>query len=76
MRVFLNFTTASDRPPLRGHACIDVQMPPGLSLDSLPTGHTCFSQLRLPHYASYDVFRAKLEEALDYFHHDKGFRLM
>lgn len=60
----LVFATGSHRVPLDGFEppltlCLDCER-----VDALPTAHTCFNQLVLPSYSSYDVLRRQLRLAI------------
>lgn len=58
---FVVFCTASDRVPLRGWQDLRLNIQKhGVGDDRLPTAHTCFCQLLLPHYSSKRVLRTNL----------------
>ena len=52
-RMFLKFTTGSDRTPLRGMSDLGLTiMVQGQDDERLPSAHTCFNHLILPKYSS------------------------
>lgn len=66
-RLLLSFATGSDRAPVNGLKSLKfyiVRDDENASDLKLPSSHTCFNQLLLPHYSSKDVLRAKLEQAI------------
>ena len=64
-RQLLKFFTGSSRVPLDGYdPPLNVTQGSDMPLNSLPRAHTCFNQLVLPRYASYDVFVDKLKFAI------------
>ena len=73
-KMFLKFTTGSDRSPLRGLAELKIViMVQGLDDSRLPSAHTCFNHLILPQYSSKEVMREKIVKAIE---HHEGFGLM
>mgnify|MGYP001809590836 CR=1 FL=1 len=72
---FLFFVTGSARAPLGGLSRLNsftVTKIPGDS-DRLPSAHTCFNNLLLPEYATYDKLEGKLRLAIK---HNQGFGLI
>lgn len=70
-KLVLSFTTGSNKVPLDGFDP-PFTLTSGDDNDaSLPTSHTCFNQLALPMYKSYESLKTKLLMALEYI--DKGF---
>ena len=72
----LAFVTGSDRVPIKGLGHLNppfVISKMGGDPDRLPTAHTCFNHLLLPHYTSKETLRLRLECALD---NAEGFGLM
>lgn len=72
-RQFLLFFTGSSRVPLDGfdpplNITDGVDMLP----DSLPRAHTCFNQLVLPHYTSYELMKDRIDFAI---YNTEGFDL-
>jgi hypothetical protein len=62
----LAFVTASDRVPIGGLGALPFALVRnGEGDERLPTAHTCFNTLLLPHYSSEEVLRARLALALD-----------
>lgn len=58
---FVVFVTASDRVPLRGWQDLQLTVQKnGVGDERLPTAHTCFCQLLLPKYSSFEKLRANL----------------
>ncbi len=72
-RMFLKFTTGSDRTPLRGMADLGLTiMVQGEDDERLPSAHTCFNHLILPRYTSKEKMRKKLMQAVE---NNEGFGL-
>lgn len=72
-KMFLKFTTGSDRSPLRGLGELNlVIMVQGLDDSRLPSAHTCFNHLVLPKYSTKDFLKAKLLQAIE---NNEGFGL-
>ncbi|KAG2439072.1 hypothetical protein HYH02_006599 [Chlamydomonas schloesseri] len=72
----LFFVTGSDRVPIKGLAHLNppfVISRAGAHSDRLPSAHTCFNHLLLPHYNSKEVLRERLELSLQ---NAEGFGLM
>ncbi|XP_049513921.1 E3 ubiquitin-protein ligase HUWE1-like [Dermacentor silvarum] len=69
---FLQFVTGTSKVPLQGFAALEgingVQRfqihRDGRSTDRLPSAHTCFNQLDLPAYETYDKLRTMLLKAI------------
>lgn len=62
----LFFTTGSDRAPIKGLGDIRFTLAKnGTGDERLPSAHTCFNVLLLPHYSSREVLKAKLLQALE-----------
>jgi hypothetical protein len=60
-RGFLKFFTGSSRIPLDGFdPALNFTQGVDKVVDSLPTAHTCFNQLVLPSYTSYEVMKSKI----------------
>ena len=77
---FLQFVTGSSQVPLEGfRALVGMRGPQKFSIhrsygsDRLPTAHTCFNQLDLPEYSSYEVLVQKLKQAVSEGHEGFGF---
>jgi hypothetical protein len=77
---FLQFVTGTSQVPLEGFkGLIGMRGPQKFSIhraeggDRLPTAHTCFNQLDLPEYASEEVMRNKLVQAVNEAHEGFGF---
>ena len=77
---FLQFVTGSTQVPLEGFKGLaGMNGPQRFSIhrikveDRLPTAHTCFNQLDLPEYPSYDVLETKLKQAVREGHSGFGF---
>jgi ubiquitin-protein ligase E3 A len=68
-RLFLKFTTGSDRVPVGGlmelHFVLGKN---GDDQDMLPTAHTCFNHLLLPEYKDEETCAAKLRQAIQNCH--------
>lgn len=65
-RKFLHFVTGSDRVPATGIQNMSFKI--ALAGDDhrrLPTAHTCFNELELYSYRSYDELAAKLDQAVN-----------
>ncbi|GLC35097.1 hypothetical protein PLESTM_000279200 [Pleodorina starrii] len=72
----LFFVTGSDRVPIKGLAHLNppfVISRAGAHSDRLPSAHTCFNHLLLPHYNSKEMLKERLELALQ---NAEGFGLM
>jgi len=67
---FLQFTTGSDRIPIRGLSTLRLTIAKNSNSDQLPTSSTCFNYLILPAYDSKDKLREKLLLAIE---HSEGF---
>ena len=60
-RGFLKFFTGSSRIPLDGFdPALNFTQGVDKVVDSLPSAHTCFNQLVLPPYSSYEVMKSKI----------------
>ncbi|RYH27280.1 hypothetical protein EON65_13580 [archaeon] len=60
-RQLLQYFTGSTRVPLDGYEPpLTLTLGVDMAVDSLPRAHTCFNQLVLPNYSSYDVCKEKL----------------
>ena len=60
-RGFLKFFTGSSRIPLDGFdPALNITEGVDMVTDSLPKAHTCFNQLVLPQYSSYEVLKEKI----------------
>jgi hypothetical protein len=60
-KLFLKFTTGSDRSPVDGLYAIGFKISRnGDDDERLPSAHTCFNHLLLPDYSNKDVLKAKL----------------
>ena len=79
---FVQFVTGTSKVPLGGFANLrGMSGPTKLSIhlvhvharDRLPTSHTCFNQLDLPQYDSYDQLRHHLLMAIKEGHEGFGF---
>jgi ubiquitin-protein ligase E3 A len=70
---FLQFTTGSDRVPIRGLGNLELLiLRHGGDTDKLPTTQTCFNYLLLPEYSSIEKMKKLLLKALEY---SEGFHL-
>ncbi|PNH10977.1 Ubiquitin-protein ligase E3A, partial [Tetrabaena socialis] len=72
----LFFVTGSDRVPIKGLGHLNppfVISRAGAHSDRLPSAHTCFNHLLLPHYNSKEMLQERLELALQ---NAEGFGLM
>lgn len=73
-RMFLKFTTGSDRSPIRGLAEINlIVMLQAQDDERLPSAHTCFNHLILPQFSSKEQLKKKLVQAIE---NHEGFGLM
>ncbi|XP_034387336.1 ubiquitin-protein ligase E3A [Cyclopterus lumpus] len=73
-RLFLQFTTGTDRAPVGGLGKLKMIIAKnGSDTDRLPTSHTCFNALLLPEYACKDKLRERLLKAITY---AKGFGML
>lgn len=66
---FLAFLTGTDRVPLTGIRSLNIKIQPvigGRNNDHLPVAHTCFNLLDLPRYATKEIMKQKLEQAVSY----------
>lgn len=72
-RLFLKFTTGTDRCPHGGLAELKLTIARnGPDTEKLPTAHTCFNVLLLPEYSSEQKLKEKLVKAIQY---SRGFGL-
>ncbi|XP_015767939.1 PREDICTED: E3 ubiquitin-protein ligase HUWE1-like [Acropora digitifera] len=70
---FLQFVTGTSKVPLQGFAALEGMNGfqkfqihrDDRSTDRLPSAHTCFNQLDLPAYETYDKLRSMLNKAVD-----------
>ncbi|XP_053177880.1 ubiquitin-protein ligase E3A [Scomber japonicus] len=73
-RLFLQFTTGTDRAPVGGLGKLKMIITKnGSDSDRLPTSHTCFNALLLPEYSSKEKLRERLLKAITY---SKGFGML
>ncbi|XP_007889306.2 ubiquitin-protein ligase E3A isoform X3 [Callorhinchus milii] len=73
-RLFLQFTTGTDRAPVGGLGKIKMIIAKnGPDSDRLPTSHTCFNVLLLPEYLSKEKLSERLLKAITY---AKGFGML
>ncbi|XP_028260101.1 ubiquitin-protein ligase E3A [Parambassis ranga] len=73
-RLFLQFTTGTDRAPVGGLGKLKMIIAKnGSDTDRLPTSHTCFNALLLPEYSSKEKLRERLLKAIMY---AKGFGML
>lgn len=73
-RLFLQFTTGTDRAPVGGLAKLKmIIVKNGSDTDRLPTSHTCFNALLLPEYSSKEKLKERLLKAITY---AKGFGML
>uniref|UniRef100_A0A672GQF9 Ubiquitin-protein ligase E3A n=1 Tax=Salarias fasciatus TaxID=181472 RepID=A0A672GQF9_SALFA len=73
-RLFLQFTTGTDRAPVGGLGKLKMIIAKnGSDTDRLPTSHTCFNALLLPEYSSKEKLRERLLKAITY---AKGFGML
>lgn len=70
---FLQFSTGSDRAPIKGLGSMEFIIMKHGTTDQLPTSHTCFNHLLLPKYESKDKLKQKLLLAIN---NSQGFGLM
>ncbi|KAJ1436695.1 hypothetical protein B484DRAFT_445494 [Ochromonadaceae sp. CCMP2298] len=72
-RALLLFFTGSSRVPLDGYSPpLTITQGVDMCMNALPRAHTCFNQLVLPRYASYEVCVKKLRFAIE---NTEGFEL-
>lgn len=75
---FLYFVTAARCLPssaqTSGRGTLLFVGAPGMSADHLPVSHTCFATIDLPIYPSFEVFQAKLLEAMTLSAQQGGFQ--
>ncbi|XP_076583066.1 ubiquitin-protein ligase E3A isoform X1 [Chaetodon auriga] len=73
-RLFLQFTTGTDRAPVGGLGKLKMIIAKnGSDTDRLPTSHTCFNALLLPEYSTKEKLRERLLKAITY---AKGFGML
>ncbi|KAK5870264.1 hypothetical protein PBY51_024916 [Eleginops maclovinus] len=73
-RLFLQFTTGTDRAPVGGLGKLKMIIAKnGSDTDRLPTSHTCFNALLLPEYCSKEKLKERLLKAITY---AKGFGML
>ncbi|KAM9849285.1 ubiquitin-protein ligase E3A [Aulostomus maculatus] len=73
-RLFLQFTTGTDRAPVGGLGKLKMIIAKnGSDTERLPTSHTCFNALLLPEYSSKDKLKERLLKAITY---AKGFGML
>ncbi|KAM4738835.1 ubiquitin-protein ligase E3A [Anableps anableps] len=73
-RLFLQFTTGTDRAPVGGLGKLKMIIAKnGSDSDRLPTSHTCFNALLLPEYSSKEKLKERLLKAITY---AKGFGML
>uniref|UniRef100_A0A8C9Z7S0 Ubiquitin-protein ligase E3A n=1 Tax=Sander lucioperca TaxID=283035 RepID=A0A8C9Z7S0_SANLU len=73
-RLFLQFTTGTDRAPVGGLGKLKMIIAKnGSDTDRLPTSHTCFNALLLPEYSSKEKLKERLLKAITY---AKGFGML
>jgi len=73
-RKFLQFSTGSDRSPIRGLSSLNfVVSRAGPDSERLPSAHTCFNHLLIPEYSSKAKLIAKLRAAIE---ESEGFGLI
>ncbi|XP_065184832.1 ubiquitin-protein ligase E3A-like [Sycon ciliatum] len=73
-RRLLSFCTGSDRVPIGGLKALNFTIVrSGPDSDRLPSAHTCFNTLLLPHYKDRDTLRTRLLIAIS---HAKGFGMV
>lgn len=72
-RLLLKFFTGSTKVPLDGYDP-PLNITEGVDMDenSLPRAHTCFNQIVLPKYTSYDIMKLRVLFAI---HNTEGFEL-
>ncbi len=68
----IQFSTGTSKVPLEGFAALQgsggiqkFQIHKDFSTDRLPAAHTCFNQLDLPQYESYELLRSNLLTAIN-----------
>lgn len=72
-RLYLKFVTGTSRVPLDGYdPPFNLTEGIDMDIDSLPRAHTCFNQLVLPEYSSYEVMKEKILFAIS---NTEGFEL-
>lgn len=72
-RKYLLFVTGTSRVPLDGYdPPFNITDGMDMSPDSLPKAHTCFNQIVLPRYTSYEIMKTKLSYAIE---NTQGFEL-
>ena len=72
-RSFLKFVSGSDRAPIDGLSTMGFKISKnGDDDERLPSAHTCFNHLLLPHYSGIDIMRKKLMLAIE---NSEGFGL-
>ena len=60
-QLFLRFVTGSSRIPLDGfEPPLTITEGEDMIRDSLPRAHTCFNQIVLPQYSSFEILKEKL----------------
>jgi hypothetical protein len=60
-RLYLKFVTGTSRVPLDGYdPPFNLTEGVDMEIDSLPRAHTCFNQLVLPEYSTYDMMKERL----------------
>ena len=65
-KLFLHFTTGSDRAPIGGLKNLQLVIQRhGEGDERLPSSHTCFNHLLLPRYSTKQALEAKLKLALE-----------
>ncbi|KAM7388661.1 hypothetical protein PAMP_024822 [Pampus punctatissimus] len=73
-RLFLQFTTGTDRAPVGGLGKLKMIIAKnGSDTDRLPTSHTCFNALLLPEYSTKEKLKERLLKAITY---AKGFGML
>uniref|UniRef100_A0A3Q2QI53 Ubiquitin-protein ligase E3A n=1 Tax=Fundulus heteroclitus TaxID=8078 RepID=A0A3Q2QI53_FUNHE len=73
-RLFLQFTTGTDRAPVGGLGKLKMIIAKnGSDSDRLPTSHTCFNALLLPEYSTKERLKERLLKAITY---AKGFGML
>ncbi|KAM9762235.1 ubiquitin-protein ligase E3A isoform 1-T2 [Menidia menidia] len=73
-RLFLQFTTGTDRAPVGGLGKLKMIIAKnGSDTDRLPTSHTCFNALLLPEYSCKEKLKERLLKAITY---AKGFGML
>ncbi|XP_011931150.1 PREDICTED: ubiquitin-protein ligase E3A isoform X6 [Cercocebus atys] len=73
-RLFLQFTTGTDRAPVGGLGKLKMIIAKnGPDTERLPTSHTCFNVLLLPEYSSKEKLKERLLKAITY---AKGFGML